>query len=145
MMATPAGPSAAEIQEFFDTTRNGIVTGVRQDGSPHVSPNWFAYDGEHIYVSTKRDRAKYRIFTRDPRVVFLVDDPEARRYIGLRGTVTFREDVENVLPKFRRIRDLVGVAVPPDDEFLQFLRDDDRVLLVITPDGPPESWDIWGF
>ena len=138
-------PTADQIQEFFDTSLNGIVAGIRQDGTPHLSPNWFSYDGEHIYVSTKRDRAKYRVFTRDPRVVFLVDDPVPRRYVSLRGTVSFREDVENVLPMFRRIRELVGVAVPSDEDFLQFLRDDDRVLLVITPDGPIESWDTWGF
>ena len=134
-----------QITEFFDQSRNAIVGGIRRDGSPHLTPNWFSYDGEHLYVSTTTKRAKYRVFKHDPRVTILVDDAEGRRYVSVRGTVEIREDLENVLPHFRATREKVGVAVPPDEEFLEFLRGDNRVLLVITPDGPIETWTTNGF
>ncbi len=138
-------PTADQAQEFFDTFHNGIVAGIRKDGTPHLSPNWYSYEGGKIYVSTKRDRVKYRLFANDPRVTFLVDDPAGMRYVSLAGTVTFREDLENVIKLFKRIRELVGVETGTDEEYLQFLRNDNRVLLVITPDGPPESWTSMGF
>jgi PPOX class probable F420-dependent enzyme len=96
-------PTSDQVQEFFDTFHNGIVGGIRKDGTPHLSPNWYSYEGGKIYVSTKRDRVKYRLFANDPRVTFLVDDPAGMRYVSLAGTVTFREDLENVI-KLQRDR-----------------------------------------
>ncbi len=31
--------------------RNVIVAGIRRDGRPHLSPNWFYWDGQRFYVS----------------------------------------------------------------------------------------------
>ena len=70
-----------------------IVAGIRKDGRPHLSPNWFYWDGEHFYVSTTRKRAKYTIFRRDPRAELVVDDPEGMRYVEIPTTVEIREDV----------------------------------------------------
>jgi hypothetical protein len=33
------------------------VAGIRRDGRPHLSPNWFYWDGERFYVSTTHLRA----------------------------------------------------------------------------------------
>ncbi len=56
-----------------------------------------------------------------------------------------REDLGPVLPVFRRTREKHDVPVPTDAEFLAALEADDRVLLVITPDEPMESWRTNGF
>jgi PPOX class probable F420-dependent enzyme len=138
-------PITDQIQQFLDSSRNGILATIRRDGVPHLTPNWFSFDGEYIYISTTRTRAKYRFLQRDPRVAFIVDDSLEMKYVSLRGSVEIREDIENYLPIFRRTRELVGVAVPPDAEFLSSLLEDDRVLLVITPDGPIETWTTKGF
>ena len=42
------------------------------------------------------------------------------------------------------IREKHGMAVPDDDEHLRALTAEGRVLLAITPDGPPPSWTSWG-
>ena len=60
------------------------------------------------------------------------------------GTVELREDITAELPRFRAIREKHGVAVTPDQELLRALTDEGRVLLAITPDGPPSSWTRWG-
>jgi hypothetical protein len=36
------------------------------------------------------------------------------------------------------------MAVPDDDEHLQALAAEGRVLLAITPDRPPSGWTSWG-
>jgi PPOX class probable F420-dependent enzyme len=133
------------IEAFLAEPRNAIVIGIRRDGTPQATPNWFSWDGEHFSVSTTRKRAKYSIFKRDPRVTLLIDDSDGRRYVALSGTVEVREDLEPVLPNFRRTRVKHGVAVPSDAELLASLQTDDRVLLLITPDGPIESWQTNGF
>ena len=134
----------ATLDEFLSQPRNVVVVGIRKDGRPQATPNWFTWDGERFYVSTTRDRAKYKIFSRDPRVELLVDDSEGFRYVGLSGTAEIRQDVRAELPRFRAIREKHGRAIPPDDEFVAALEGEGRVLLAITPSGPRETWTIHG-
>ena len=74
--------SSAALEAFLAEPRNVIVAGIRKDGRPHLSPNWFFWDGEHFYVSTTRKRAKYTIFRRDPRAQLLIDDPGHTDCVG---------------------------------------------------------------
>jgi PPOX class probable F420-dependent enzyme len=133
------------IEAFLAEPRNVIVIGIRRDGTPQATPNWFTWDGERFFVSTTRKRAKYPIFKRDPRVTLLIDDVDTRRYIALSGTVEVLEDLEPLLPIFSSTREKHGVPVPAEAEFLASLEADDRVLLSITPNGPMESWRTNGF
>jgi PPOX class probable F420-dependent enzyme len=137
--------SATDIEAFLAKPRNVIVAGVRKDGRPHVSPNWFFWDGEKFYVSTTRNRAKYNVFRRDPRVELVIDDPADGRYIGLSGTVEVREDIPANLDFFRGIHRKHARPIPPDDEYIAKLTGEDRVLLAITPSAPQSAWTLWGF
>lgn len=136
--------SDEKLAAFLAEPRNVIVIGVRKDGRPHATPNWFFWDGERFYVSTTRTRAKYKIFSRDPRAELVVDDPQGFRCVLVPARVDIREDVAAELGRFRAIREKHGMAVPSDDEHLASLVADQRVLLAITPDSPPASWTAWG-
>jgi len=136
--------SPSRLQAFLSEPRNIIVAGIRKDGRPHLSPNWFFWDGGKFYVSTTRKRVKYHVFRRDPRVELLIDDATGYRYVRVSGTVEIREDVPAELARFRAIREKHGLAVPPDDQFAAELIADDRVLLAITPSGPPSTWRAAG-
>ena len=97
--------SRTAVEAFLAEPRNVIVAGIRKDGRPHVSPNWFFWDGERFYVSTTRPRVKYKIFSRDPRVELVVDDATGHRYVALSGTVEILEDVKpnlHLLPRHPR-------------------------------------------
>jgi PPOX class probable F420-dependent enzyme len=133
-----------KIEAFLAERRNLMVAGVRKDGRPHLSPNWFVWDGERFYVSTTRGRVKYAIFRRDPRAQLAVDDSTGFRAVLVPATVEIREDIAAELPRFRAIREKHGMAVPNDEEHLQSLNKEGRVLLAITPDGPPPTWTSWG-
>jgi PPOX class probable F420-dependent enzyme len=136
--------STDKIEAFLAEPRNIIVAGIRRDGSPHLSPNWFYWDGQRFYVSTTRGRAKYAIFRRDNRAQLVVDDCTGYRAVLVRSTVEIREDIAAELPRFRAIREKHGLAVPGDEEQLRGLTQEGRVLLAITPSGPPSSWTSWG-
>jgi PPOX class probable F420-dependent enzyme len=136
--------SPSPLEAFLAEPRNAIVAGIRKDGRPHVTPNWFFWDGERFYVSTTRTRVKYRVFGRDPRVELVVDDATGHRYVALSGTVEIREEVPAELPRFRAIREKHGRAVPSDDRLAAELIADERVLLAITPSGPPATWTVVG-
>jgi len=58
------------------------------DGTPHVSPVWFEYDGKHIVINTAKGRVKDRNMRRDPRVGVDIPDPDnPYRHLSLRGRV----------------------------------------------------------
>jgi PPOX class probable F420-dependent enzyme len=132
--------STTALEAFLAEPRNVIVAGIRKDGRPHLSPNWFFWDGAHFYVSTTRKRAKYTIFRRDPRAELVVDDADGMRYVEIPATVEIREDVPPNVGLFRAIREKHGRAVPADDELAASLIADDRVLLVFTPSAPQADW-----
>ena len=136
--------SPDKIEAFLAEPRNLVVAGIRRDGRPHLSPNWFYWDRQRFYVSTTRGRVKYAIFRQDPRAQLLVDDASGFRAVLVPATVEIREDIAAELPRFRAIREKYGLAVPDDDEHLRALTAEGRVLLAITPDGPPSSWTCWG-
>jgi PPOX class probable F420-dependent enzyme len=136
--------SADKIEAFLAEPRNVVVAGIRRDGRPHLTPNWFSWDGQRFYVSTTRGRAKYAIFRRDPRAQLLVDDPTGFRAVLVPATVEIREDIAAELPRFRAIREKYGLAVPDDAEHLRALAAEGRVLLAMTPDRAPSSWTCWG-
>jgi PPOX class probable F420-dependent enzyme len=61
---------------------------VMKDGTPHVTPVWFDYDGTHIVVNTARGRVKDKILRKHPRVALAIPDPaNPYRYIQIRGKV----------------------------------------------------------
>jgi PPOX class probable F420-dependent enzyme len=136
--------STDKIDAFLAEPRNVVVAGIRRDGRPHLSPNWYYWDGQRFFVSTTRGRVKYAIFRRDPRAQLLVDDSSGFRAVLVPATVEIREDIAAELSRFRAIREKHGVAVPPDDELLRALTAEGRVLLAITPDRPLSSWTCWG-
>ena len=138
-------PSEDKITAFLAEPRNVIVAGTRADGRPHATPNWFYWDGAHFYVSTTSDRVKARLFARDPRAEFLVDDATGFRYVLTYGTVEIRDDLVAELPHFRAIGIKHGRDVPSDDDLLAGLQAEQRVMLVFTPDRPITEWAARGF
>jgi len=137
-------PSPTRLESFLAEPRNVIVAGIRKDGRPHLSPNWFFWDGERFYISTTRNRVKYPMFRRDPRVELVVDDATGFRSAHVSGQVEIREDIPAELHRFRAIREKHGRAVPPDEILATELIADNRVLLAITPSSPPSTWTTKG-
>jgi PPOX class probable F420-dependent enzyme len=136
--------STDKIWAFLAERRNAVVAGIRPDGRPHLSPNWFSWDGQRFYVSTTRSRVKYAIFRRDPRAQLLIDDPTGFRAVLVPATAEIREDIAAELPRFRAIREKYGMTVPGDEEHLRALAAEGRVLLAFTPDQPLTDWTSWG-
>jgi PPOX class probable F420-dependent enzyme len=136
--------TTSNLDIFLAEPRNVIVAGIRKDGRPHLTPNWFFWDGDRFYVSTTRNRVKYKIFRRDPRVELNIDDVTGFRTVLVSGTVEIREDVHSELDRFRAISTKHGRPATSDEELTAGLIADDRVLLSITPTGTPDTWTTWG-
>ena len=135
----------AAMDAFLAEPRNAIVAGIRSDGRPHMTPNWYLWRDGKFFVSTTKDRAKFRIFSRDPRVQLSVDDAFGFRYVVVDGLVDIGDDVEAGLEYFRDLRIKHGRTESNDDDLRAEMIRDERVLLTITPDKPQAEWLAMGF
>lgn len=133
------------MNTFLAEPRNGIVAGIRADGRPHLTPNWYLWEDGRFFVSTTKDRAKYRIFSADPRVQLVVDDVMGFRYVIVDGMVEIGDDVEAGLGYFQALRHKHGRTEAGPDELRAEMIRDERILLTITPDRPQHEWLQKGF
>lgn len=82
---------AAIPEKYLDLTKKKAfaqLATLMPDGSPHVSPVWFEYDGKNIVINSAKGRVKDKNMRRDPRVGLDIVDPEnPYRHLSIRGRV----------------------------------------------------------
>lgn len=95
-----------EVRDFLTSpVRTGKLASVRADGRPHVTPIWFALDGDDLLFTTWHESVKAQNLRRDPRVSLCVDDDRPPfSYVIIEGTVTISED----LAELRRWAGIIG-------------------------------------
>lgn len=75
--------------DLFQKKAFAQLATLMPDGSPHVSPVWCEYDGQHVVINSAKGRVKDRNIRRDPRVGLDLQDPEnPYRHLSIRGRVT---------------------------------------------------------
>jgi len=65
--------TAEERDTFLQEERTCRVATVGGDGSPHVTPLWFVWDGDSIWLTTLVRSQRWTDLERDPRVSLVVD------------------------------------------------------------------------
>ncbi|MBT3240298.1 MAG: PPOX class F420-dependent oxidoreductase [Chloroflexi bacterium] len=66
----------------------GFIATTMADGSPQVSPVWFNWDGEFVYINSTQGRVKEKNMRARPQVAMTImklDSPY--RYLLLRGKI----------------------------------------------------------
>src|SRR5690606_29601294 len=79
-------------------TKTGKLAVTRADGRPHVTPVWFALDGDDVVFTTHETSVKAHALRRDPRAALCVDDQRPPySYVLIEGTATLSAELEEVL------------------------------------------------
>jgi PPOX class probable F420-dependent enzyme len=81
-----------------------VVGTIRPDGTPHVTPTWVDWDGEHVLINTGEGRSKPKYLRRDPRVsVFVLDPNDPFNWVSITGTAELtHEGAEEHIHKLSR-------------------------------------------
>lgn len=107
------------------------VATVAPDGEPHVTPMWFMWDGERVYVIGRKRSSWVEHMRTEPRVTVMIDDagpPEFK--IGIYGTARISgSDWIEIGKKMstKYFGDHTGI------EYLKASQDQPRFLVEITP------------
>ena len=83
-MIDPANDlAAARLDGFLHQEPVVWLSTVRPDGTPHLVPTWFWWDGTALVVFSKPDAVKARNLRANPRLMVAVGDPEDDFSVGL--------------------------------------------------------------
>ena len=81
---------------------------VKKDGTPHVTPVWFEWDGTYFIFNTARGRVKDKIMRRRAKVAVSISDPaDPYRHLEIGGEIVdetetgAREMIDRLSQKYR--------------------------------------------
>jgi PPOX class probable F420-dependent enzyme len=75
--------TVARVLPMLAEQRVVWLSTVRPDGTPHLVPTWFWWDGAALVVFSKPDAVKARNLRANPRLMVAVGDPEDDFSVGL--------------------------------------------------------------
>jgi PPOX class probable F420-dependent enzyme len=138
--------SAMELETFLAhafPTPLGVVATLGPDGSPHLVPVWFRWDGHAVTIWTTEARTWVRNLLHDPRAAFSVQtSEEPYPAVVMRGTATVAtaDDAATI----EEIRAIIRRYVPPggvEEYIARWPRL--RTIVTIVP-GRIVSWSVGG-
>jgi PPOX class probable F420-dependent enzyme len=83
MDAAASTLAATRIRRFLESEPVVWVSTVRPDGTPHLVPIWFWWDGEALLVFSKPEAQKVRNLRANPSVMLALGDAEDDFDVGL--------------------------------------------------------------
>ena len=78
-----AAATARRVLPMLADERVVWLSTVRPDGSPHLVPTWFLWDGEALLVWSKPNAVKVRNLRANPRLMVALGDAAADFNVGL--------------------------------------------------------------
>ncbi|MCP4188471.1 MAG: hypothetical protein GY763_12785 [Gammaproteobacteria bacterium] len=88
MTIQPHEMTPAEIEEFLQAPRHAILGTNRPNGPPQITPVWYLYENNQVYVYMGVKSAKYKNLRRNPQMSICIagESPDARA-VMLSGAV----------------------------------------------------------
>ncbi len=120
-----------EQEQFLQKHRFGVLTTIKKSGAPQATPVYYLYEDGKILISANKWKHKTRNIQRDPRVTLCVlDEQPTHRYLQVSGRAVVTEEdlVETSTRIFRRFRSEIR------EDFPQWLKEQQRIILVLTPE-----------
>ncbi len=88
-------PIPAYVDDILADKPTAYLATMRSDGRMSVTPMAVMYDGEHLLLSTTKDRMKYRNLLADDRVTVCVPHRNnPNRYVEVRGRASLIDDTD---------------------------------------------------
>jgi general stress protein 26 len=112
-----------------------LGTAKPETAQPHVTPVWFAWDGECLYISAFISTRKAREATENPRISVLIDTNEPTRAVLLEGVAKVLAGVGEVeqISEWIYAR-YVGEAEAKKNPYAGWARDPENRIIKLKPE-----------
>ena len=102
---------------------------------PHVTPVWFEWDGECLYISAFISTRKAREAAANPHISVLIDTENPTRAVLLEGLAEVIEDTALVAPRAEAIYTrYVGVEGVKEQTYQSWVYDAENRILKLRPE-----------
>ena len=125
----------ADIAAFLSGIQMAVMATINSDGSPHLSPNWYYYDGDQLFFVTTKERKKFYNLRKDQRIsVCVYEPPLASNYVVVEGAA----NVDDLVPTselWRTARLVIERYVNAEDveNYIERWKTEPRILVTVTP------------
>ena len=125
----------ADIAAFLSGIQMAVMATINSDGSPHLSPNWYYYDGDQLFFVTTKERKKFYNLKKDQRIsVCVYEPPLASNYVVVEGAA----NVDDLVPTselWRTARLVIERYVNAEDveNYIERWKTEPRILVTVTP------------
>lgn len=99
-----------EIRALLDVPRVGILGTINPDGTPLLTPVWFAREGDEIWLAIGPNSPKARNVRHDPRVTYVVMNESGYTYVTIQGAARLESGEDGAKPRAMAIRYLGAQA-----------------------------------
>jgi PPOX class probable F420-dependent enzyme len=124
---------AADAVAWVRSNHRAVVSTLRADGRPALTPVTVGADGDHIVISTRETSMKVKHLRRDPRIwLCLLNDGFFGDFLVVQGDVEIVELPEAMDGLVDYYRNISGEH-PDWNDYRAAMERDQRVLLHITP------------
>lgn len=93
-----------EIRALLDLPHVGTLGTANADGTPLLTPIWYARNGNEIWLVIGPNSPKARNIRRDPRVMFVVMDESGYGYVTIQGRARLESGEDGAKPREMAIR-----------------------------------------
>lgn len=110
---------------------------------PHVTPVWFEWDGEHLYISVFISTRKGREVTENPRISVLIDVEKPTQAVLFEGQAVVLSDPALVAPLAESIYTrYVGAEGVKEATYQSWVHDPENRIIKLKPERVfTWSWD----
>lgn len=131
----PTGsPPGGRLAHRLATEGNVWLASPRSDGSPHVTPVWFVWDGRAFWICTSTGNVKARNLRRDPRLSLALEDGDHPVVAEGAAVLHERPYPQRIAAAFRAKYDWdITVTDAPDGDYGLLLEVEPRRWLLQVP------------
>lgn len=147
---TPSKAIPAYVHDILTDKPTAYLATMRPDGRVSVTPMGLMFDGEHLLLSTTKDRKKYRNLQADDRVTVCVPHRNnPNRYVEVRGRVVLTDDRDRSFVN-SIAKAYMGVDVYPFDQpgqervTIRVIAEHVSAPRIPLADDPPNAPDVAG-
>ena len=118
------------LKDQFKGHQYLTIESYRKNGDGVRTPVWFVEENGSLFVSTEKERIKYRNILRNPQVGASIDDDHPYRGVSIKGIAQLHQsDIQ------ARVRQIVTRYVPAAelDALVAWLFKGPRVVIEIRP------------
>ncbi len=92
------------MRALLDAPRVGTLGTTNADGTPLLTPIWYARDGDELWLVIPPHGPKTRNIRRDPRIMFVVMDETGYTYVTITGRARLESGEGGAKPREMAIR-----------------------------------------